>query len=131
MAITNTITYSWSGPNSLVSPLSVTSTGNTAVTVNEVVSNGTGNVAIPSVLFNYPNLQSCFLYADGNITVKTNNATTPSASNQVFSLEGNVPLAWSGNGTGNNPFTANVSNGLFAQNVSGANVTLRCQFLFN
>lgn len=132
MAISTTITYSWSSSGSVISPLGVTASGNTAVSVNETIANGTGNTAVPSVLFNYPSLQSCFVYVSGgNLTLKTNNATTPSASNQTFSLVANQPLAWSGNGTGNNPFTANVTNGLFAQNVSGNDVTLVGEFLFN
>lgn len=132
MACTTSLTYSYSGPGGTIGPTAVTSTGNTSVDINRVVANGTANIALPSVIFTAANLQSCYIYCSGgNLTLKTNNATVPSAGNQVLSLVANSPISWASSSGANNPITADVTGGMFAQNLSGANVTLQAEFLFN
>jgi hypothetical protein len=125
MAISVTTNYSATG----YSPLSVTNSGNVSVEINEVIPASTANVAIESVIFNFGSLQQAILYASGgNLTLKTNNATTP---NQTFTMLANQPLVWNYGSPITNPFTANVTAGFFATNAETANVTLIGTLTFN
>lgn len=128
MAEPFTLNFSGSG----YTPISVTEYGNIVETISTVIPANTANVHFTSIIFANTSLKTVFGYCtDANLTMKTNNATVSSASNQTFTFLANNPISWNANSPMPNPFTANVSNGVFFSNADAANATLRITFTYN
>jgi hypothetical protein len=67
-------------------------------------------------------LEGIFINADQACTMKTNSTTGV----DVFSLKANDPLSWMKvSGYFANPFTQNVTNGLYITNTTDVNITIR------
>lgn len=72
-------------------------------------------------------MKGMFLLADQDLTLETNNATTPAAT---IALKANVPLIWeSTSGYFANPLGVTDVTALYVTNASAAVAKLQCKFL--
>jgi len=127
-----TVSYAGNGGQNPLGPYSYTNVGNSAIQIGQTLANSTANVSLPSnTTLNFANtsIQSIFLVGNQAWTLKTNNATVPSSSNQVLSLAACAPLSWAAN-QGQNvcPFTGNIT-ALFGYNVSGNDCVVQGQIV--
>lgn len=118
MAANVTLNYSATG----YTPIGVTTTANNTIITSATIAAGAANVPFADVVFANTALQSVFGYCSGgNLTMKTNNATSP---NQTFTLVANTPFAWNTGSPITLPFTSNLTAGIFVTNAGAANVTI-------
>ncbi|HKD38448.1 MAG TPA: hypothetical protein VKB78_16660 [Pirellulales bacterium] len=74
------------------------------------------------------NVQAIVLVSNVSITVKTNNATTPS---ETVNLTANIPYIWFVGSPLANLFTHDLTGGLFLTNATAAQARLQGQILTN
>lgn len=91
------------------------------------------SVAIPdsttddlmNIAIDFSQLVGVFLLSDQDITIETNNGTTP---DDTISLKANVPLIWNADAYFSNPFTVDVT-AFYLSNSSGSAATLQVEVL--
>jgi hypothetical protein len=89
-------------------PISATpvETGSNSYTCDITFPAGSTNVALPGAFTNTA-LQTCFMLADSNLTLKTNSSGSPA---NTFNLVAGRPLVWAvSDGYFSNPFTSSVT----------------------
>ena len=83
-----------------------TETGATEISIDENYPAASTDTLL-TLTFAYANLQNIELVASQNMTIETNNGTTP---DNTIALKANNPFVWSKSGAYfANPFTANVT----------------------
>lgn len=87
--------------------------------IEESIANPSTNQLV-SVMIVASQIKSFFLWSDQDLTVKTNNSSTPQ---ETFNLKANKPLVWL-TGMPNTPISGNVT-ALYVTNASGATATLK------
>ena len=100
--------YSFSGPASGSITGQATDTGNTLATTTTTFPASSTNASL-TLAFTKANLQSSYIVADQNCTIKTNNSATPS---ETLTLVANIPhptYSWSKSSGVTNPWTTDVT----------------------
>jgi hypothetical protein len=121
MAVTTKIQSSITFSNGTTSQNGyVTDTGNTPATIGQNFPAASTNTAF-TMAFNYANLQSFWLVASQNCTIKTNSTGSPA---NTINLVAGVPYYWSLSSGLTNPFTVNITTAYMtctaATNLQGA-----------
>lgn len=78
-----------------------------------------------NIAIDFSQLRNVFLLSDQDITIETNNATTP---DDTINLKANVPLIWNADAYFSNPFTVDVT-AFYLTNSSGSAATLNVEIL--
>jgi hypothetical protein len=73
------------------------------------------------------NLQSVYLLSNVDVTIKTNDATTPAST---INLKANKPILWFVDSGYTNPFTADVTQ-LFVSNAGTVDAVVQLRSLVN
>jgi hypothetical protein len=94
--------------------------GGQQIAINEIIISGATNQLV-SLALDVSQIQSLILVSSRNVTLKTNNATTPT---NTINLVANVPYIWNIDSYDTNKLTADVTS-LFVTNSSGADALLR------
>jgi hypothetical protein len=94
--------------------------GGQQIAINETIVSGATNQLV-SLALDVSQIQSLILVSSRNVTLKTNNATTPT---NTINLVANVPYIWNTDSYDTNKLTADVTS-LFVTNSSGSDALLR------
>lgn len=94
--------------------------GGQQIAINETIVSGATNQLV-SLALDVSQIQSLIVVSSRNITLKSNNATTPT---NTINLVANVPYIWNTDSYDTNKLTADVTS-LFVTNSSGSDALLR------
>lgn len=118
--VTITATQQATWPNGPVNA-SITVNPTTAIQSYTPVNLSTTNQAV-DLNFAVANVQALWMFSPQTVTVKTNSAGSPT---QTLTLTGGVAYQWVAGGAGTNPFTSDVTAGLFITNATEVNTIVQ------
>jgi hypothetical protein len=122
MSIQHAITIQWEQGNNSLSQRD-TFTGEAEANVSVSVPDSSTDFEV-TLGIDVSEIKSIIIASDQNITVETNDGTTP---DDTFTIEANNPLIWNVDSPAATPFSADIT-ALFVTNASGAAATfnVRC-----
>lgn len=123
MARTNTLTLQWAQGSESVSK-SVALSNEGVIQVDAAVGAGVSNKQVAAA-FDKDTLSQVYIVSDQDVTMETNDGTTPDDS---FSLSANKPFVWYAGCGIPNPFSADVT-ALFFSNAGASEATVQIRVL--
>lgn len=97
-------------------------TGSGVIDVQESVGDGQTDLQI-NVAIDVSALQAIQISSDQDVTIETNNGTTP---DDTFTLKANKPITWVANDVAANPFASGVDvTAVFVTNSSGSTANVK------
>ena len=124
MPVTDTITYQVADEAGAPISAAQAKSAGQRIVLDEDVPNASTDLLL-AMNFDVSKVESIFLLSDRNLTIETNNGSTPA---NTINLLANVPFVWQRNTYMANPFTANVT-AFFLTNNSGGTARLRGRIL--
>jgi len=128
MASSGTITVAYSGGGKSYT-CDITESGSARVNVEEAITDSTtdGQVIVPAI--DVSALQLVYVYSDQDLTIETNDGTTP---DDTLALKADEPYIWHVSALDTNLFTTDIgTNGIYATNASGATANLYMEFILD
>ncbi|QDT26798.1 hypothetical protein Enr10x_21080 [Gimesia panareensis] len=120
---THKINQDWqAGNESLSKQITITADGEANIEV--AVADGSTDLAI-NIAIDYSALQLLFIVADQDLTIETNDGSTP---DDTLTLKAGKPIVWYDGCGYSNPLSADVT-ALYATNASGTDATLTVKTL--
>lgn len=123
MSFTHKITQGWEGGGRSISQQN-NYTGSGEASIDESVPDSSTDLQI-NVAIDFSALQALYLVSDQDVTVETNNGTTP---DDTINLLANKPLVWHAGSYHANPLTVDVT-AIFVTNSSGAAAQIQLEAL--
>lgn len=122
MSIQHSVTIQWEQGNNSLSQRD-TFTGEAEANVSVSVPDSSTDFEV-TLAIDVSEIKSIIIASDQDITVETNDGTTP---DDTFTIEANNPLIWNVDSPAATPFSADIT-ALFVTNSSGAAATfnVRC-----
>lgn len=118
----STIQYEQGG---VILSQTVTSSGSNEINVDESIPDSSTDLQV-TMNIDVSVLKSLYIESDQNITIETNNGTTPT---DTLTLVANEPVIWTTNSVHSNPLTADITTDIFITNSSGSAANLKWRAL--
>lgn len=103
----------------------VESTGTGEVNVDESIPDSSTDLEITFTI-DQSAMVSLYIESDQNLTIETNDGTTPT---DTITLVANEPIIWTTNSVHSNPITADVTANIFITQSSGSTAILKIRAL--
>lgn len=126
MSITHTTRLTWTSPGGVDITASVSESADAEQNRELAIAASTPDQQF-DLDFAFADLKSIFMLADQDLTIETNDGTTP---DDTISLVAGVPFWWCDSSGLPNPFSADIS-AIFVTNAEAETATLKIRALFD